>query len=132
MAKQAVAEIKKLDVHKATIHIKGITPLIMHRWSEKAKEQMLRKQMKQAVTKAAKDPEEQFEESLYKLDDGRPGFPADAFKKCMVRGAKQLGLTMTDMRTGFFVHGEYSARDDRELVPIQGAVSYTHLTLPTN
>jgi hypothetical protein len=27
---------------------------------------------------------------------------------------------MTDMRTGFFVHGEYSQKEDRELVPING------------
>jgi hypothetical protein len=95
----------------------------MHRWDEKSKEQMLAKQMKKTVKKEAKDPEAQFESSLYRFGDGRLGFPADAFKKAMVRGAKQLGLVMTDMRTGFFVHGDYSERDDRELVEIEGTLS---------
>ena len=30
---------------------------------------------------------------------------------------------MTDMRTGFFVHGEYSENDDRDLVFIDGELS---------
>ena len=40
----------------------------------------------------------------------------------MIRGAKQIGLVMTDARTSFFIHGEYCTRDDRELVPVVGEV----------
>lgn len=116
------AELQKIKVETATIHIKGLSPLIMHRWSEKARREMLDKQMKKTVKKEAKSPEEQYEASIYKLDDDRLGFPADAFKKAMIRGAKQIGLVMTDARTSFFVHGEYCTRDDRELVPIVGDV----------
>lgn len=116
------AELQKIKVEMATISIKGLSPLIMHRWSEKARREMLDKQMKKTVKKEAKSPEEQYEASVYRLDDGSLGFPADAFKKAMIRGAKQIGLVMTDARTSFFVHGEYCARDDRELVPITGEV----------
>jgi hypothetical protein len=116
------AELQKIKVEMATIAIKGLSPLIMHRWSEKARREMLDKQMKKTVRKEAKKPEEQYEESVYKLDDERLGFPADAFKKAMIRGAKQIGLVMTDARTSFFVHGEYCTRDDRELVPITGDI----------
>lgn len=114
------AELQKIKVETATITVKGLSPLIMHRWSEKARKEMLDKQMKKTVKKEAKDPEEQFKASVYYLEDGRLGFPADAFKKAMIRGAKQIGLVMTDARTSFFVHGEYCTRDDRELVPIEG------------
>jgi len=116
------AELQKIKVEMATVKIRGLSPLIMHRWSEKARKEMLDKQMKKTVKKEAKSPEEQYEASVYKLDDGRLGFPADAFKKAMIRGAKQIGLVMTDARTSFFVHGEYCTRDDRELVPITGEV----------
>lgn len=116
------AELQKIKVEMATISIKGLSPLIMHRWSEKARREMLDKQMKKTVKKEAKSPEEQYEASVYRLDDGSLGFPADAFKKAMIRGAKQIGLVMTDARTSFFVHGEYCTRDDRELVPITGEV----------
>jgi len=118
----AVAEIKALDIRPIEIKIKGLSPLIMHRWDEKVIKQMLDKQMKLTVPKVAKDPEAQFEGSVYRLNDGL-GFPADAFKKSMIRGAKQLGLVMVDMKTGFFIHGIYSERDDRELVPVTGSLS---------
>ncbi len=120
MAKKESAEIQKMDVRQVVVELKGLTPIILHRWSEKAKKDMLDKQMKKTPKKEAKNPEEQFEAAKYLLDDGRTGFPADGFKKSMVRGAKQLGLVMTDMRTGFFVHGEYCTREDRELVEIVG------------
>lgn len=116
------AELQKIKIEEATITVRGMSPLIMHRWSEKARKQMLDKQMKKTVKKEAKCPEEQYESSVYYLDDGRLGFPADAFKKAMIRGAKHIGLVMTDARTSFFVHGEYCTRDDRELVPIKGEV----------
>ncbi len=123
MAKAQVAELKKLDIQKVVVKVRGMSPLIMHRWDEKTKREMLDKQMKKTVQKQPKDPVQQYEASVYKFEDGRLGFPADAFKKAMIRGAKQLGLVMTDMRTGFFVHGEYCSKDDRELVEISGEVS---------
>lgn len=118
--KTAVAELQKINVETAAVNIRGLSPLIMHRWSEKARKEMLDKQMKKTVKKEPKSPEEQFAASIYRLDDNRLGFPADAFKKAMIRGAKLIGLTMTDARTSFFVHGEYCQRDDRELVEIKG------------
>ena len=117
------AELQKLDVRKVQVEIRGLSNLIMHKWDEKAKKMMLDKQMKKTVKQEAKDPEAQFKATVYRLDDDSLGFPADAFKASMVRGAKQLGLVMTDMRTGFFVHGTYSERDDRDLVSIKGKLS---------
>ena len=53
-----IIEIRPIQIRKATIHIVGDTPLIMHAWSEKAKREMLEKQMKVTKTKAkdAKNP----------------------------------------------------------------------------
>lgn len=116
------AELQKIKVETATVSVKGLSPLIMNRWSEKARKEMLDKQMKKTVKKDPKSPEEQYEGSVYHLDDDRLGFPADAFKKAMIRGAKQIGLVMRDARTSFFVHGAYCTRDDRALVPITGEV----------
>ncbi len=128
MGKVETAELQKLNVQKVSVKIKGLSPLIMHRWDEKAKQQMLDKQMKKTVKKEAKDPKAQYESSIYKLDDGRLGFPSDAFKAAMVRGAdllggKTIGMAMNRMRMGFFVHGEYGTKDDRDLVPISGKIS---------
>ena len=55
-----------LQIETVNVTLIGDTPLIVHRWSEKAKKQMLDKQMKKASAgKEAKDPERDFRESLY-------------------------------------------------------------------
>lgn len=59
-----------------------------HAWSEKAKRQMLDKQMKKAQSaKEAKSPEQDYHDSLYHLEGGGYGFPAVAFKAA---GGRQL------------------------------------------
>lgn len=115
--------VNKIDIQRVRIKIKGISPLIMHRFSEKARKEMLDKQMKKSTPRKPKDPEEQFEQSLYRFEDGRLGFPADGFKKAMIRGAKMIGMVMTDARSSFFVEGKYSAKDDRDLVELNGDLS---------
>ena len=121
--KQETAELNQIDVRTVEVKIKGLSPVILHRWSDKAREEMLNKQMKKTTPKEAKDPREQYEESVYKTDDGVPGFPADGFKKAMVRGAKALKLVMKDMKGAIFVLGKYSSKEDRELVPLDGELS---------
>jgi len=100
--------------------VKGISPLISHKWSEKAKKEMLDKQMKKALTtRQAKNPQAEFESSLYLLSNGKHpkgpyGFPAVAFKAAAVRAAKQLdGMNMTDARGLFYIEP-----DDGDLVQI--------------
>ena len=123
MATRGKVEVKNLDLRDITFVVEGLSPLIVHRWSEKARKQMLDKQMKKISVKEAKDPEEQFRESLYTLGGDKPAFPADAFKASAVRGGKALGIVMTDAKSAFFVHGEYSERDLRDLIPLKGPVT---------
>ena len=49
--KQQTAELQPLNIQTVEIKIKGLSPLIMHRWSDKAKQAMLDKQMKKTNTK---------------------------------------------------------------------------------
>lgn len=112
-------EIKRpnLQIRKFTIY--GTAPLIQHKWSEKAKKQILDNQMKKAAAALpAKDPEADYQDSMYKLSGGRYGFPAVAFKSAAVRAGKLLGLAMTDTRQMFFV-----LPDDGDLVVINGTPS---------
>jgi hypothetical protein len=77
---------------------------------------MLDKQMKKGTqAKTAKDPQQEYEDSLYRLPDGRYGFPANGIKACAIRGAKALGLVMVDARAAFFIKGD--------LLPIVGEPS---------
>jgi hypothetical protein len=111
-----------------TVHIEvvGTAPLICHRWSEKAKKQMLDKQTKAArAPKTAKNPEQDFKDSLYAHPDGGYGFPSVAFKAAAVRAGTYSDMKMTFLRGAFHVSGELvriagqpSKRED--MVRLQG------------
>lgn len=108
--------LPQLDIRQASFKIKGVTPLIVNRFDEKAQKMILDKQTKKATKgREAKNPEQQYKDSLYKIGTKKTGFPAVGFKAAMVRGGKQLGLTMTDLRGMFHV-----AADDGDLVEIKG------------
>jgi len=117
--------IQKLSIKEMSVWIEGDSPFIMNRFDEKEKQKMVEKQMKKtSKAKEARDPEAEVQRSLYYLDDKKTkiGFPADGVKACMVRGAKMLGMVMSDSRSAFFVEGIYSERDNRDLVPVFGTV----------
>lgn len=134
MKKEAVnIEIPAINIQYATIKVVGDTPLIVHKWSEKAKKEILDKQMKRAKTKGhdAKDPVKDFIDSLYWLD-GEPeekteegfgiavnngakfGFPSVAFKASAVSAGYRSGVTKDKVSTNAAFH------IDGEFVEIQG------------
>ena len=120
-------EIPQLKLDTAIIHVVGDTPLIVHKWSEKAKKEIRDKQMKKATTKKeAKDPVADFIDTLYWLDnepedktmDGfekalangaRFGFPATGFKQCAIMGAYRLGadIKTTVAKAAIIIPCEY-------------------------
>ena len=125
---EQVITIPALDIRTATVKIVGDSPLIMHKWSEKAKKEILDKQMKKAKSKGhdAKDPFADFISSMYWLDgepenktpdgfaaaleDGaRFGFPSTAGKAAAVAAAYRAGITknMVSMNGAFHVLGEF-------------------------
>lgn len=103
-------ELRKVGVQ---IRLIGDSPLIVHRFGEKARKMMLDKQMGKAKSgKEAKNPEADYEESMYRTEDGRPGFPAIAFKAAAVNAANDAGIQKTLARRAFHVAGE--------IIPIEG------------
>lgn len=125
---EQVVTIPALDIRTATVKIVGDSPLIMHKWSEKAKKEILDKQMKKAKSKGhdAKDPFADFISSMYWLDgepenktpegfaaaleDGaRFGFPSTAVKAAAVAAAYRAGITknMVSMNGAFHILGEF-------------------------
>jgi len=101
--------LKELNLQTLIIPIVGDTPLVQHRWSEKAKKQIRDKQQKKAASaKGARDPEQEFRDAMYTDGNGGYCFPAIALKCAMVDAATQLGrvLTKTFLRGAFFVFGD--------------------------
>lgn len=124
---EQVIEIRPIELETVTLKIVGDTPLIMHAWSEKAKREMLEKQMKATKTKSrdAKNPVEDFIRSMYWLtpmptemtEDGfnkaivagaRFGFPVTAFKQAAISASYRLGWSKDKMslRGVFFIDGD--------------------------
>jgi hypothetical protein len=97
-----------LDISVMEVTIIGDSPLIVHAWSEKAKKEMLGKQLKEAKgAKEAKNPMQDYETSMYRFPDGGHGFPSVAFKAAAVTaGTSVSGLTKVAARQAFQVLGE--------------------------
>lgn len=115
-------EVPEIITETVNIKIIGDTPLIVHKWSEKAKKEILYKQMKKASAgRDAKDPFMDYCESMYWLDgmpehptqedidNARFGFPAIAFKASAIDAAYQQGIIQkkTTARGAFHVLGEF-------------------------
>lgn len=125
--------IPAIEREQVSIKVVGDSPLIMHKWSEKAKKEMRDKQMKVAKAKGkdAKDPNADFIDSMYwltempedssdeaieeALEDARFAFPSVAFKASAVSGAYRAGVikNKVSMNAAFHIQGE--------LVEIQGS-----------
>lgn len=100
--------VQEFKIKEVAIPIKGISPLVVHAWSEKSKRMISDKQAGKA--KNAKHdiriPEEDYEQAKHKSVEGWEGFPAAGFKAAMIRGAKMIGLVMKDTQTAFFVKAD--------------------------
>ena len=123
-ARELAIEVPRIDVQQMEITLIGDTPLISHKWSTKAKQEMLDKQMKKAKTaKAAKDPDRDFRESLYEHPDGGYGFPCVAFKAAAVTAAGDVdGMKMTESRRRFHVLGDLTKIEGSEPTPREDMV----------
>lgn len=88
--------------------IVGDTPLITHAWSEKAKREMLAKQVK--ATRAGKeprDPESDFVSSLYEMGEGGYGFPATGVKNCILSAAhKDKGIARASVMSALWIDAQ--------------------------
>lgn len=115
-ASETTVTLPPLRIETIRVTLIGDTPLIVHRWSEKAKKQMLDKQMKKASAgKEAKNPEQDFKDSLYVLPDGRFGFPIIGFKAAAVTACTSIGgITKVAARQAFHVEGEWAVIEGDE------------------
>lgn len=120
VALPAVAiELQPLSWETIEIPIVGVTPLIPHRWSEKARRLMLDSQQGKATPKKApKDPAQDAADATYWLPDGRLGMPAVAFKGATADAARYFDkrVSIELLKRIIRVHGE----GPEQLVPIDG------------
>ncbi len=122
--KEETIEIPRIEIGYLEIQLIGDSPLIMHKWSEKAKKEMLDKQMKVAKKgREAKDPEQDFRDCIYHHPDGGYGFPSVAFKNAAVSACRFTdGTKMTVARGAFHVENEFVKIEGAEPIPREDMV----------
>lgn len=122
MAEAAQIQINRINTETIRIPIVGTAPLIVHKFSEKAKRQMLDNMQGRKSPKEPRDPQADYEASFYRHDDATYGIPVIAFKAATVSGARFFGksVSMTALRQFVFFDGEFSKADGQKLVRITG------------
>jgi hypothetical protein len=115
--------VSPLHLITLEVPIRGISPYIAHRWSEKAKRIMLDTQQGKAKPKKQpKDPAAEYNAARYIVDDNRDGIPAVAFKAAIVGAARffDKSVTMTLLKQLIYVEGVTGTTGPDLLVPIEG------------
>lgn len=111
-------ELPQVKFDTIGIPIIGITSLISHAWSDKAIKDIEDSQAHKAKgAKGARDPQQEYQDSIYRLPNGGCGFPVTAFKKAAVDACRAVpDIAMTEARILFHVLGE--------LVPLVGEPNF--------
>ena len=105
--KTTAIELPAIDIRTIVLSLVGDSPLIVHAWSEKAKRQMLDKQMKRAArAKEARNPEADYEACFYRTESGAYGFPAIGVKGAMISACRFVDAKMTMARGAFHIDCE--------------------------
>ena len=105
---QELVTIKAPNFQTAVFEIKGVAPLVIHRFSRKTKEEMKQKMEtgKAASSKKnreAKNTDDSYYESRYISGDGWDGFHAGAIRGALISACRLVGVTMTLAKLSLFV-----------------------------
>lgn len=110
--------ITRLAEETILVPIIGTTPLIVHRFSEKAKRQMLDAMQGRKTPKQPKDPDAEYESAFYRCEDGSPGLPSNNFKLATIDASRFYGkdVTKVGLRQFMFIFGV----GHQQMVKIEG------------
>lgn len=101
-------QLKPIVPKTISFWIRGVSPLIQHAWSEKAKAQLrMTAAERKKQPKTNRTPEEDARKAMYVMPDGSPAFPMLAFKASLISAAhKDLGIEKTLVRKALFLPPE--------------------------
>lgn len=100
-----VVSLKPIEVKTVMFTIEGLTPLIQHKWSEKAIRMIREKKGgKQTKTRGVCDPAVEAQDATYFTASGQYGIPVGAMMKCIVGAAhKDIGIDKVLVRKSVFI-----------------------------
>ncbi len=116
--------IDRIAAETVRVPIVGTAPLLVHRFSEKAKRQMLDNMQGRKSPRLPKDPKAEYEAAFYRVKGGGYGFPVIAFKAATIGAARFYGksISMTALRQYIFFKGEPS-EDGQAMAVLSGEPS---------
>lgn len=112
-------ELKPINRRRMRFSVVGTSPLIMHKWSEKALVQMREKGAgRKTKARDNRDPEGEARAATYTTDDGQVGINGMAFKNALITAAhKDIGIEKTLVRKALFL----VVNDSNRVIPIEAS-----------
>lgn len=107
----------------ATVTIRGTTPLVIHRFSQKVQDTIRQTQEAGSVAKKGKkrDPrdfQENYENAKYISKEGWLGIPTSAFRNALISACRTVGFKMTIAKMSVFCVADGFCEDGTGLVRI--------------
>ena len=121
-AKAQTVVITPPRMETATIHIRGLSPYVQHKFSEKAQAQIeaIQRAGTQARSKKKRDPkdfEAVYRGAQHRSREGWCGIPAPAFRNASIDACRLVGFKMTHAKLSLFIEaGGFEADDGKPLV----------------
>jgi hypothetical protein len=96
----------RFEVARATI--RGTTPLVLHKFSQKVQDtirltQEAGSQSKKGKTRQARDFDDNYENARHKSVQGWDGIPSSAFRNALISACRTVGFKMTIAKMSLFV-----------------------------
>jgi ribosomal protein S17 len=110
----------------AEINIVGAAPLVINKFSRKAREQIIatQKEGSRATGKKKREPknfDEVYSGAMHLTHEGWSGVPAGAFRNAMISACRTVGYKMTHAKLAAFVLADgYDVDDETPLIRIYG------------
>ena len=103
-----LVSIKEPNIMLVTFSLIGTAPLVMNKFSRKAREQMRATQVAGSQAKSkrkheSKDFDECYEGAIHKSEDGWIGIPAASFRSAMIDACRLVGFKMTLAKQAVFI-----------------------------
>ncbi len=114
------------NIKTAVFGIRGTAPLVVNRFSLKAREMIRATQAEGSTARGkkkreAKDFRALFEGSMYRSKDGWVGVHAGSFRNAMISACRTVGVPMTRAKLAVFIEADgFDAADGTPLVRVHG------------
>ena len=105
---ESTVKLPPLRKQRVAFTIVGISPLIQHKWGEKALSMIRAKHAgKKSKNRDVRDPGAEGRDAMYTTPDGKPGIPAMALKSSIVEAAhNDMGIAKKTVQKALFFEGD--------------------------